>query len=47
LLSRHSSTGARPPVLFCDGYFRDRLSGTICPGSTLNHDPPDVCLLIS
>jgi hypothetical protein len=32
LLSRHSTTWATPPALFCDGCFQDRVSWTICPG---------------
>jgi hypothetical protein len=32
---------------FHDGYFQDRVSGTICPGLVWNLYPPDPCLLSS
>jgi hypothetical protein len=32
LLGRYSTTWAAPPALFCDGFFRDRVSQTICLG---------------
>jgi hypothetical protein len=32
---------------FLVGYFRDRVSPSICPGLASNHDPPDLCLLSS
>jgi hypothetical protein len=35
------------PAFFCDGFFRNRVSETICPGLALNHDRPDLCLLSS
>jgi hypothetical protein len=47
LLDRCSTTLATLPALFCVGYFRDRVSRTICLGFTSNHDPPDLCLLSS
>jgi hypothetical protein len=45
-ISRYSTTWASLPVLFCGGYFRDRVSWTICLVA-LNCDPPDLCLLSS
>jgi hypothetical protein len=41
------SPWATPPALFCDGYFRDRVLASYLPGLTLNHNPPDLCLLSS
>jgi hypothetical protein len=32
---------------FCDGFFRDRVLQTICPGLASNLDTPDLCLLSS
>jgi hypothetical protein len=32
LLGRHSTPWATPSVLFCVGYFQNRVSWTICPG---------------
>jgi hypothetical protein len=36
---------ATPPALVFWRVFQDRVSQTICPALTLNHDPPDLCLL--
>jgi hypothetical protein len=41
------SPWAIPPVLFLWKFFQDRVSWTICPGLTLNCNPPDLCLLSS
>jgi hypothetical protein len=36
-----------PPALFCDEFFRDRVSQTMCLGLALNCDPPVLCFLSS
>jgi hypothetical protein len=32
---------------FCEGFFRDRVSWTVCPGLALNRSLSDLCLLSS
>jgi hypothetical protein len=42
--------GALPLETFCiscDGFFRDRVSGTICLWLTSNHHPTDLCLAVA
>jgi hypothetical protein len=38
-LNAYTLTHTKSPFFVCDGFFRDRLSQTICPGLALNHDP--------
>jgi hypothetical protein len=47
LVGRSSTIGFTSPNLLGVGYFRDRVSRTICPGLALNLNPLELCLLSS
>jgi hypothetical protein len=46
-LNSGPSPWAIPLALFCDGFFRGRVSPTICLGLASNQDTSDLCLLSS
>jgi hypothetical protein len=45
-LNSGPSPWATLPALFCEGFFRDRVSNYL-PGLASKRDPPDLCLLSS
>jgi hypothetical protein len=47
LWGRPSYHLATLPTLFCDRFFQDKASRTICLGLALNWNPADLCLLSS